>query len=81
VYDKVSEAVGIPLSASMFVSAIYNTIGDYHAMRDEPVCQLSASVKMEALRLLNTTLSSPGGTTGLEIMLSIVTLGAGVMVS
>jgi hypothetical protein len=65
----------------MFVSALYNTIGDYHAMRDEPVSQLSTAVKMEALRLLNASLSNPDGTTGLEIMLSIVTLGAGVMVS
>ena len=81
VYDKVSEAIGKPLSAAMFVSALYNVIGDYHAMRDEPVSKLSIAVKMEALRLLNASLSNPEGTTGLEIMLSIVTLGAGVMVS
>jgi hypothetical protein len=81
VYDKVSEAIGKPMSVAMFISALYNTMGEYHVMRDEPASQLSTAVKIEALRLLNASLSNPCGTTGLEIMLSILTLGVGVMVS
>jgi hypothetical protein len=50
-------------------------------MRDELTSQLSTAVKMEALRLLNASLSNPRGTTRLEIVLSILTLGIGVMVS
>ena len=48
-------------------------------MRDEPVSQLSTAVKMEALRLINASLSNPAGTNALEIVFSIVTLGAGAM--
>ena len=80
-YDKVLEAIGKPMSTAMFISALYNTIGEYHVMRDEPTSQLSTVVKMEALRLLNASLSNPQGTTELETMLSILTLGIGVMVS
>lgn len=69
------------MSAAMFISALYNTIGEYHVMRDELTSQLSTAVKMEALRLLNASLSNPHGTTRLEIVLSILTLGIGVMVS
>ena len=69
------------MSAAMFISALYNTIGEYHAVRDEPASQLSTAVKIEALRLLNASVSNPRDTTRLETMLSILTLGVGVMVS
>jgi hypothetical protein len=50
-------------------------------MRDETASQFSTALKMEAVRLLNATLSSPEGTNGLEIASSIVMLSGGVMVS
>lgn len=80
-FDKVFDAVAKPLSAAMIVTALYNAIGEYHALRDEKESQLSIAVKMEALRLVNASLSNADDTNGLEIMLNIIAIAAGVMVS
>ena len=73
------EALNKPLSAATFVSALYSTMGEYHVMRDEPAPQLSTAVKIEALRLVNSGLSNLTDSTGLELLFSIVSLGAGSM--
>jgi hypothetical protein len=79
-FDKVFDAVAKPPSAAMIVTALYNAIGEYHALRDEKASQLSIAVKMEALRLVNASLSNADDTTRLEIMLNIIAVAAGVMV-
>jgi hypothetical protein len=83
IYDKVSEAIRGPLSAAFFLSAIYNTIGDYHAMRDEDAyaSEISTAIKIEALRLLNPSLSNAEVPARLDNMFSIVLVGARAMVS
>jgi hypothetical protein len=50
-------------------------------MRDEPASQFSMALRIEAVRLLNATLSNPEGTNGLEIVSSILMLSGGIMVS
>lgn len=50
-------------------------------MRDEAASQFSTVLKIEAVRLLNVTLSNPVGTNELEIAASILMLTRGVMVS
>jgi hypothetical protein len=81
VFDKAFEAVAKPPSATMIVNALYKATGEYHALRDEPASQLSIAVQVDALRLVNASLSHAENTTRLEIMLNIIAVGAGVMVS
>lgn len=80
-YLKLAAANGKPLSPAIFVCILYNTMGDYHAMRDQPISQFSTALKIEAIRLLNASLSNLEGTTELEVASSILMLGGASMVS